>query len=100
MKNITNREKLILSLIKDDLINTKLIHGLNKLGLDSSKYSLNLINSIFELMEIEDNLENEHLFHFYYNRTNQLIESKTVNLIDDSLSLQLYYEVFSKRKKG
>ncbi|MBA3704370.1 MAG: hypothetical protein H0W84_00275 [Bacteroidetes bacterium] len=56
-----NQENLIISLIKDNLINTRLVNGLDKLGLDASNYSLNLSDTIFKLMEIDE----EELFERY-----------------------------------
>ncbi len=58
-------KKLILSLIKDDLINSKLNIGLANLGLQPELYLLNLSDTIFVIMGIEDNKRNEALFEHY-----------------------------------
>ncbi len=50
-------EKLVISLIKDDLINSRLVHGLNALGLDAERYYTNLSSSIFGLMGLQTNDE-------------------------------------------
>lgn len=46
MKTLSN-EELIIRLIKDNLINTKLISGLNCLGLIADDYTLFLGETIF-----------------------------------------------------
>jgi hypothetical protein len=55
MKKTEFSRKIILSLIKDDLINMRLVHGLNNLGLNADDYTLNLSTTIFELMGIDKN---------------------------------------------
>jgi hypothetical protein len=53
MKKIDNKS-LILSLIKDDLINTKLVSGIESLGIDAGLYLLGISDAIFVLMGIDD----------------------------------------------
>lgn len=52
MKNLKNKE-LIIRLIRDSLINRKLISGLNSLGLTADNYTLFLGDTIFLLMGFE-----------------------------------------------
>lgn len=52
MKTLTD-EELLIRLIKDSLINAKLISGLNSLGLNADDYSLSLGDTIFKLMGFE-----------------------------------------------
>lgn len=63
--NAAEKEKLILSLIKDDLINIKLIGSLQKIGLYSDCYYLHLSNTVFELMGFEDHGEMDKLYEKY-----------------------------------
>ena len=80
----------ILSLIKDDLIHTRLVYGLEKLGLNADNYTHNLSETIFKLLEIKD--ENEVLFEKY------IEDCRTVCSIDifkypellDSMAHRLY----------
>jgi hypothetical protein len=58
-------KNLILTLIQNDLKNTKLTIGLNKLGLDASNYYLNLKELLFELLCFEENEQEEKLFEVY-----------------------------------
>ncbi len=58
-------KNLITQIIQNDLKNTKLTLGLNKLGLDASNYYLNLKELLFELLYFEKNEQEEKLFEAY-----------------------------------
>lgn len=96
MKYFNINKKLVLSLIKDDLLSTRLILGLEALGLDSGKYYLQLSEIIFLLMGIK----NEALYKKYIN------ESKTVMQVDafkhpkqlNKLAIKLY-KMLERRSK-
>jgi hypothetical protein len=60
-----NRKKLIISLIKDDMINTKLVLGLNASDLFADGYFLHLSQTIFELMGFKDDEYGEQVYEFY-----------------------------------
>lgn len=63
-------EQQIISLIKDDLINCKLVNGLNQLGLSAGDYHLNLSETIFNLMGIDGATDdNDKLLDYYINLT-------------------------------
>jgi hypothetical protein len=64
MKHFTER-KLIIALIKDDLINTKLVNGLNAIGLNADDYLLHLSDTIFRLIGIGDDEAGESVFEWY-----------------------------------
>jgi hypothetical protein len=58
-------EQLVISLIKDDLINSKLVNGLNQLGLCASDYHLHLSETIFNLIGIDGAAEDDKLLDHY-----------------------------------
>lgn len=65
---LTMKQKtLILHLITDDLINTKLVYSLNNLGLQANDYTLHLSTTIMNLMRIKttslrwENIHDEYL---------------------------------------
>ncbi|MBI1838676.1 MAG: hypothetical protein HYR91_15535 [Flavobacteriia bacterium] len=66
--------ELIISLIKDDLRNNKLINGLNKIGLKADDYYLHLSDTIFNLMGFEDNSQTDALIEYYYEYSNKVEE--------------------------
>ena|ERR1700749_2779326 len=68
----TNHQKLIVSLIKDHLINTKLINGLNAIGLNADEYSLSLGQTVFELMDFEDTKSSDKIFEYYLKLTKKV----------------------------
>lgn len=61
MSTITT-QSLILSLIRDSLVNYKLTTGLNALGLNADDYHVYLPDTIFKLMELENVEEGDLVF--------------------------------------
>lgn len=93
-----SRKELIISLIKDNLINTRLVNGLDILGMDSGNYHLHLSETIFKLIGIT--IDDEDFFGEYMD------ECRTVNNIDifkhpellNSLALSLYNKLMEEYK--
>ncbi|OFY86671.1 MAG: hypothetical protein A3F72_15655 [Bacteroidetes bacterium RIFCSPLOWO2_12_FULL_35_15] len=91
-------KELVISLIKDDLTNIRLVHGLDLLGLDSGNYYLHLSETIFKLIGIT--IDDADFFEEYMD------ESRTVNNIDifkhpellNSLALSLYGKLMEEYK--
>jgi hypothetical protein len=102
MEAINNKE-LIISLIRDNLINTKLLLGLNNLGLIADDYALHLGDTIFELMGFEPNEQSDFLFEKVF-----MANSEKVIQIDFSeskneltlLSMQIYNELLFAKEHG
>ena len=67
--NFRKQRKLIISLIKDDLINSKLANGLSDMGLKGDDYLLHLSDTIFKLVGIKDTLHNEFIYETYLEMT-------------------------------
>lgn len=98
MKNWFNmtKKELIVSLIKDDLTNIRLVYGLDALGLDSGDYYLHLSETIFKLVGITT--DDEEFFEEYMD------ECRTVHTIDifkhpellNSLALSLYNKLIEE----
>ncbi|HSH64261.1 MAG TPA: hypothetical protein VLB84_00335 [Bacteroidia bacterium] len=65
MKNIKNdKEEILLSLIKDDLVNSRLMNILHSAGLNPINYYLNLKETIFKIAGLVINKE-DALDHYY-----------------------------------
>lgn len=93
------QKRLILSLIKDDLINCKLVDALNAAGLNADVYLLNLSNTIFQLMGFEDSLESECIYEHYLHltqRTKHIDILKTRERFDE-LALEIYTELLLRK---
>jgi hypothetical protein len=99
--NSINKEKLILSLIKDDLINSSLIQNLHKIGLYSDCYYLHLSTTIFELMGFEENKETEEIYDRYLEMSEKavLIDITESNKWMEKLAVEIYEELVLKMKK-
>lgn len=96
--NAIDKEKLILSLIKDDLINTNLICNLRKIGLHSDCYYLNLSSTVFELMGFKSSVETDEVFNKYINMAEKavMMDITESNRDMESLALVIYKELLSK----
>jgi len=94
---------LILSLIKDDLINTKLVSALDALGLDAGNYYLYLNLTIFNLMGIRKN--KDELFDKYHKMCDEVIQGnifKNSNYLDNQakeIYAKLLLESDTKKKE-
>jgi hypothetical protein len=85
----TKNKKLILSLIRDNLKNTRLVLGLNELGFSAGDYLLHLSETVIDLMDIKNLTEDE--FESYQDLYEQVIEidvtedSKPLNRLSESI---------------
>jgi hypothetical protein len=61
----TTRENLIISLIADDIIHTKLLETLIVMGLKPNKFNQNLGEAIMQLMGFEKGKAPDCLFNYY-----------------------------------
>lgn len=90
--NNSELKPLILSLIKDDIINTKLVNVFTKNGIRADDYLLNISEVVFELSGIKDEERTDGLFEIYLRfiqfGTQLDLNSKTGEL--DKLSVQIY----------
>ncbi len=93
-----SNKDLIVSLIKDDLINNKLVSGLTDLGLCAGDYHLNLSETILTLLGLET--EDDAINDLYFNFTQQCT---ALNLSDiatrDQQLTALATEIYSELLK-
>jgi hypothetical protein len=95
-----NEKELILSLIQDNLINLKLITGLNALGLIADDYYLRLGDTIFKLMGFKPSEQSDLIFETVFMKTSERIAD--INFSDSKeelvrLSMKIYDElIFAK----
>ncbi len=87
-------KELILSLIKDDLVNHKLLLGLDALGLRAADYYLNLGDTIFSLMGFPENSDSDRVYALYLELTKK---ARFLSLSESSNQLnQLAQEIYSE----
>lgn len=95
-----NKRELILSLIQDNLINLKLVTGLNSLGLIADDYYLNLGDTIFKLMGIKSGEQSDLLFERVFLTISEKVSEIKFSESKDELtrlSMKIYDElVFAK----
>jgi len=94
-------KKLILSLIKDDLINTQFINGLIALGLDAGRYYLHLSQTFFVLMGFGDYNQETELYEEYFDFVEKIT---TTNLFEnpeqlDKIALEVYDKLIVEKGK-
>ena len=81
---VTKKKKaLVIGLIKDGLINSKLVNGLNSLGLDANDYNISVGDTIFVLMGFKNDELNDLIFENVY-----LAISEKIKYIDFSVSME------------
>jgi hypothetical protein len=83
---------LVISLIKDDLINSKLVNSLTAIGLNATDYHLHLSTTIFQLMGYKDDHYRDEVFALYFRRTKKAMR---INIATSSAALdELAVEIF------
>src|SRR5688572_28025957 len=91
-----DKKELIISLIRDNLINLKLISGLNHLGLIADDYCLHLGDTIFKLMGFENSEQSDLLFETVFmgnsEKVNQIVISESLDELN-LLSIEIYKEL-------
>ena len=89
------QKELILSLIKDDLVNHKLLLGLDALGLRAADYYLNLGDTIFALMGFPETSDSDRVYELYLELTKKarfLSLSEPQNQLNQ-LAQEIYVEL-------
>ena len=90
-------KKLIISLIQDDLVNSKLVLGLNELGVNASDYFLNLSDTIFKLMKFSDSKAEEEIYEHYLKLTKK---AKHIDITESRNNLNsLAHEIYKELTK-
>ncbi|MGQ0829862.1 MAG: hypothetical protein ACT4ON_15855 [Bacteroidota bacterium] len=98
---MANNKNLIISLIKDDLINKKLLLGLNSLGLDPDHYGLFLSETIFALIEFKENAQSDLIYErVYLAMAERINEINLKNSKDelDVLAMDIYNELIQAKE--
>lgn len=97
----TIKQELIQSLIRDSLINLKLVLGLNSLGLDVDKYNLYIEDTIFSLMGFKESEYNDMVYEKIYLPMAEKVKDMDFSLSKenlDSLVLDIYNELLEAKK--
>jgi hypothetical protein len=95
-------KELIISLIKDDLVNDKLVNGLIDIGLNPGDYFLHLSETIFKLMGFGDNMMTDEIFDHYLrlSRKAKHIDISSSNGQLEALANEIYNELSDMKVTG
>jgi len=95
------QKKLILSLIKDDLMNTQLIDGLNNIGLDAGKYYLNISESFFALMDFGNYDQETKLYNDYFDFAEEAVATNLFKTSEqlNAIALDVYNKLLLEQEK-
>ncbi len=85
--------ELIISLVKDDLVNSKLVNSLSAAGLNASDYHLHLSDTILQLMGFSNDPYRDEVFALYLQLSKKV---QHINIAESStalaeLSMEIYY---------
>jgi len=97
----STRKQLILSLIKDDLTNLKLVYSLNALGLAADHYTLHTGSTVINLMNINaSGLQWERIHDGYLERTRKVtqIDIQESPALLDALAKEIYSYLKAQRE--
>ena len=90
-------QTLIISLIKDDLIHSKLVNNLIDIGINVSHYQLHLGDTIFKLMGFADDHDSDRVFARYIDL---LKNARLINISVSCAALdELAFEIFQTLQK-
>jgi hypothetical protein len=94
-------EQLIIKLIRDNLINFKLVSGLNILGLNAHDYHLYLGDTIFELMGFKESKDSDLIYENVFIANCEKVRHISFAMSTEELDLlseEIYKElVFAKK---
>jgi hypothetical protein len=94
------KKDLILALIKDDLINSKLVHSLNSIGLEADSYHLHSSITVMNLVKINTTpLRWEEIHDKYLDKVKKVLQldiQESPRLVD-ALAQEIY-DFLKKRR--
>jgi hypothetical protein len=97
------QKELVISLIRDNLINLKLVSGLNHLGLIADDYYLHLGDTIFKLMGFEANEQSDLIFETVFMGNSEKVAQIAISVSMDELnllSMAIYQELLFAKEIG
>jgi hypothetical protein len=96
-----NNQDLILTLIKSDMRNQKLINGLDQAGVLAEDFYTDLSTAILQLIGFEDSERTDDLYEYYDQMMDKLLDLEVNDFLDKqkNLALQFYNELLMERIK-
>lgn len=100
-KILISKKDLLITLLRDHLVNYRLVQGLSNIGLDPLHYNLNLGETIFMLMGFGNSAEEEKLYEEFLNWSEKALTIEfTINEYEplNELCLNIYRKLKTERK--
>ena len=76
-KTFVCNRAIVTNLIKQDLINWKMIHSLQKVQVHAEDYQLDIGSIIFEMMDLEDRKDVDEIFEKYVELSKPILKLST-----------------------
>jgi hypothetical protein len=94
-------KNLIISLIKDDLTNNKLVSGLNNIGLNASDYHLQLSETILTMIGLDTEDDSIHDLYFKLTQQSESLDLSNIGTREQQLNAmaQSIYSELSRIKE-
>ncbi len=94
------KRAVIVDLIKQDLIHSKLIYGLDELRLNTKIYAIELRRIIFEMMELEDHKDISKIAYHYASLSTKMkcVQIETLEEETDELATGIYSYLMNMKK--
>lgn len=102
MKTENPHKRIILSLIKDDIVNANLLNGLHELGINAGDhYSLHISESVLSLMGFEEGPQTDPVFDLYFELIGEITPCNPQALVEtlDVKAQEIYSKVLSLKSK-
>lgn len=96
------RKEIVIDLIVNDLVSTRLISGLNALNVEAGVYSMYLEKPILRLMGFKKSMLEEDCLFGLYDLYSKLIDRPDLNICDDDRRslVPVAKEIYKELKKG
>lgn len=93
------KRHIVIDLIKQDLINCKLIKSFDQLEINAENYLLDILESILEIMELEEHKHIDRIFNDYLKMSQRAMSLATRDPEINELAAEIY-EYLRNMKKG
>ena len=99
-KSVMLDNNLIISLIKDDLTNNKLVSGLTDLGLCAGDYHLQLSETILTMIGLDTEDDSIHDLYFQLTQQSESLDLSNIGTREEQLNkmAQSIYSELSRKK--
>ena len=95
-----NLKKIVLLLIEDSIVNTKLINTLQQIGIDASIFASCCPTAVFQLMEFE-NKEKDEIYNLYFEliKEGEAIDFTNSRKELNSYAEKVYFQLLKQKNK-